>query len=173
MFLGGTFMLTSHWRKVLLSTCLCTALAVLGTGLVRVAAKSATDAPAGFDTPSFNGAHSVSNGIVEPPGDTYARDQRDIRTEPFRANGTWSCLQRYGLRQLPSEPRTVEERVSSLSFRVGHNESTRQLRQSDNLHQQWEEHDHWPVYRQRSCDRPGDPGAYTCYRKHPSFARSA
>jgi CxxC motif-containing protein (DUF1111 family) len=68
-------MLTPHWRKVLLSTCLCTALAVLGTGLVRVAAKSATEAPAGFDTPSFNGAHSVSNGIVEPSGDTYARDQ--------------------------------------------------------------------------------------------------
>ena len=68
-------MLTPHRRKVLLSTCLCTALAVLGTGLVRVAAKSATEAPAGFDTPSFNGAHSVSNGIVEPPGDTFARDQ--------------------------------------------------------------------------------------------------
>jgi len=50
-------------------------LTALGTGLARVAAKSATEAPAGFNTPSFNGAQSVSNGIVEPPGDTYARDQ--------------------------------------------------------------------------------------------------
>jgi CxxC motif-containing protein (DUF1111 family) len=68
-------MFTRYWRKLLLSTCLCAALAVLGKGLVRVTAKSATEASAGFDTPSFNGAHSISNGIVEPPGDTYARDQ--------------------------------------------------------------------------------------------------
>ena len=66
---------SSHWRKVLLCSCLFAALAALGTGLARVAAKSATEAPAGFNTPSFNGAQSVSNGIVEPPGDTFARDQ--------------------------------------------------------------------------------------------------
>jgi CxxC motif-containing protein (DUF1111 family) len=68
-------MLTPHWRKVLLCSCLFAALAVLGTGLARVTAKSATEAPAGFNTPSFNGAQSVSNGIVEPPGDTFAKDQ--------------------------------------------------------------------------------------------------
>ncbi len=68
-------MLTPHWRKVLLCSCLFAALTVLGTGLARVAAKSATEAPAGFNTPSFDGAQSLSNGIVEPPGDTYARDQ--------------------------------------------------------------------------------------------------
>jgi CxxC motif-containing protein (DUF1111 family) len=68
-------MLIPYRRKILLSSCLFAALAVLGTGLARVAAKSATEAPAGFNTPSFNGAQSVSNGIVEPPGDTFARDQ--------------------------------------------------------------------------------------------------
>jgi hypothetical protein len=68
-------MLMPHWRKVLLCSCLFAALTALGTGLARVAAKSATEAPAGFNTPSFNGAQSVSNGIVEPPGDTFARDQ--------------------------------------------------------------------------------------------------
>jgi CxxC motif-containing protein (DUF1111 family) len=68
-------MLIPHWRKVLLCSCLFAALTVLGTGLARVAAKSATEAPAGFNTPSFSGAQSVSNGIVEPPGDTFARDQ--------------------------------------------------------------------------------------------------
>jgi CxxC motif-containing protein (DUF1111 family) len=47
----------------------------MGTGLAGVSAKSATEAPAGFNTPSFNGAQSISNGIVEPPGDTFARDQ--------------------------------------------------------------------------------------------------
>jgi len=68
-------MLTPHWRKAFLCSCLFAALTVLGTGLARVAAKSATEAPAGFNTPSFNGAQSVSNGIAEPPGDTFARDQ--------------------------------------------------------------------------------------------------
>jgi CxxC motif-containing protein (DUF1111 family) len=68
-------MLTPHWRKVLLCSCLFAALTVLGTGLAKVTAKSTSDAPAGFSTPSFNGAQSVSNGIVEPPGDTFARDQ--------------------------------------------------------------------------------------------------
>ena len=68
-------MLIPHWRKVLLCSCLFAALTALGTGLARVAAKSATEALAGFNTPSFNGAQSVSNGIVEPPGDTFARDQ--------------------------------------------------------------------------------------------------
>src|SRR3984893_6326076 len=68
-------MLIPHGRKLLLSSCLLTALTVLGTGLARVAAKSLTEGPTGFNTPSFNGAQSVSNGIVEPPGDTYAHDQ--------------------------------------------------------------------------------------------------
>src|SRR6201993_3500787 len=68
-------MLMPRWRKILLCSCLFAAVAALGTRLARVAAKSATEAPAGFNTPSFNGAQSVSNGIVEPPGDTFARDQ--------------------------------------------------------------------------------------------------
>ena len=68
-------MLIPHWRKVLLSSCLFAALTALGTGLARVAAKSATEAPAGFNTPSFNGPQSISNGIVEPAGDTFAHDQ--------------------------------------------------------------------------------------------------
>jgi CxxC motif-containing protein (DUF1111 family) len=68
-------MLTCYWRKVLLCSCLFATLIVLGTGLATVIAKSPTEAPAGFNTPSFNGAQSVSNGIVEPPGDTFAKDQ--------------------------------------------------------------------------------------------------
>jgi CxxC motif-containing protein (DUF1111 family) len=68
-------MLKCYWRKVLLCSCLFATLIVLGTGLATVIAKSPTEAPAGFNTPSFNGAQSVSNGIVEPPGDTFAKDQ--------------------------------------------------------------------------------------------------
>src|SRR5258708_25373336 len=81
-------MLIPHWRKVLLCFCLFAALTVLGTGLARVAAKSAAEAPAGFNTPSFNGAQSVSNGIVEPPGDTFARDQEVYEQNPSVETGT-------------------------------------------------------------------------------------
>ena len=68
-------MLKCYWRKVLLCSCLFATLIVLGTGLATVIAKSPTEASAGFNTPSFNGAQSVSNGIVEPSGDTFAKDQ--------------------------------------------------------------------------------------------------
>ena len=62
-------------RKILVSACLFGALMSLNIGVVGIAQQSATEAPAGFNTPSFNSAASISNGIVEPPGDTFARDQ--------------------------------------------------------------------------------------------------
>jgi CxxC motif-containing protein (DUF1111 family) len=62
-------------KRVLLYFCLFAALIAFGKGLVRVAANTVMEAPSGFNTPSFNGAQSVSNGIVEPPGDSFARDQ--------------------------------------------------------------------------------------------------
>jgi len=80
-------MLMPHWRKVLLCSCLFAAAAALGTGLARVAAKSTTEAPAGFNTPSFNSAQSISNGIVEPPGDTFARDQQVYEENKAVADG--------------------------------------------------------------------------------------
>jgi CxxC motif-containing protein (DUF1111 family) len=47
--------------------------------LAGIAQEYATEAPAGFDTPTLSqnpGSQSVSNGITEPAGDTYARDQQ-------------------------------------------------------------------------------------------------
>jgi CxxC motif-containing protein (DUF1111 family) len=46
-----------------------------------------TEAPAGFNTPSFNSAHSISNGIVELPGDTFARDQQVYEQNKAVADG--------------------------------------------------------------------------------------
>jgi CxxC motif-containing protein (DUF1111 family) len=63
-------------------------LSVIGTAILLVAQQSVTEAPAGFTTPTIGqtisptgeltvnpGSQSVSNGIAEPPGDTYALDQ--------------------------------------------------------------------------------------------------
>ena len=97
---GGTLMLMPQWRNVLLFSCLFAAVAALGAGLARVAAKSATEAPAGFNTPSFNSAQSISNGIVEPPGDTFARDQQvyEQNKKQSRMALSHQCLQRHQLR---------------------------------------------------------------------------
>ena len=50
--------------------------ALLAIGIAGIAQQAATEAPAGFTTPSFTPAQSVSNGIPEPPGDTFALDQQ-------------------------------------------------------------------------------------------------
>jgi CxxC motif-containing protein (DUF1111 family) len=52
---------------------------VLAIALAGVAQQSATEAPPGFDTPTLAqnpGSQSHSNGIAEPPGDTFALDQQ-------------------------------------------------------------------------------------------------
>jgi CxxC motif-containing protein (DUF1111 family) len=62
----------------------CTFVLVLLLGVIAGASpasaqQSATEAPAGFDTPTLvanPGSQSTSNGIAEPPGDTYALDQQ-------------------------------------------------------------------------------------------------
>ena len=46
-----------------------------------IAQQPATEAPAGFDTPTLSenpGSQSVSNGLAEPPGDTFALDQQNF-----------------------------------------------------------------------------------------------
>ena len=62
------------YRKVPLVFFLC--FSGLATVIAVIAQQSATEAPAGFSTPSFNGAQSVSNGIPEPTGDSFALDQQ-------------------------------------------------------------------------------------------------
>jgi CxxC motif-containing protein (DUF1111 family) len=61
---------------LLLGSCVFVGAVRLGTGLAGTSSQSAQEAPAGFNTPSFNGTQSVSNGIAEPAGDTFALDQQ-------------------------------------------------------------------------------------------------
>src|SRR6201998_1916553 len=51
---------------------------LLAIGIAGIAQQSATEAPAGFNTPTFTPAQSVSNGIPEPAGDTFALDQQNF-----------------------------------------------------------------------------------------------
>ena len=79
--------------------CVCTALVLLGQQV-------ATEAPAGFDTPTLQtqnaGIESSSNGIPEPSGDTFRRDQQifEKREDPslglgpvFNATSCSECHQ--------------------------------------------------------------------------------
>jgi len=72
-------------------------LIVCGASVAALAASQAlTEAPAGFDTPTLvvnPGSQSVSNGIAEPVGDSFALDQR-----------AWAGIQRAGLLRLSSKP---------------------------------------------------------------------
>jgi len=55
-------------------------LGVAVMGLTGIAQQSATEAPAGFDTPTLAqnaGSQSKNNGLIEPSGDTYALDQEN------------------------------------------------------------------------------------------------
>jgi len=55
-------------------------LTLCGASVAAVAAQQAlTEAPTGFDTPTLvenPGSQSVSNGIAEPAGDSFALDQQ-------------------------------------------------------------------------------------------------
>ena len=74
---------------------------IIGTAAVAlVAQQSATEAPAGFTTPTLGqaisstgeltvtpGSHSISNGIAEPPGDTFALDQAQFERKHDASTG--------------------------------------------------------------------------------------
>lgn len=68
-------------------------VALLGAGILGVVGLSqqtATEAPAGFDTPTLAvnpGSQSVSNGIAEPAGDTFAIDQQHFEEREDAASG--------------------------------------------------------------------------------------
>jgi CxxC motif-containing protein (DUF1111 family) len=72
---------------VLLSGFALTGAVRLAIGLAGTDQQAAQEAPAGFNTPSFNGGQSVSNGIAEPPGDSFALDQQVYEENETVAQG--------------------------------------------------------------------------------------
>src|SRR6201997_110337 len=95
---------------------------LLAIGIAGIAQQSATEAPAGFDTPTFTPAQSVSNGIPEPTGDTFALDQQTFEQRKdihaglgpvFNATSCVSCHQN----PVTGGPSQITE------LRVGHNDA--------------------------------------------------
>jgi CxxC motif-containing protein (DUF1111 family) len=74
-------------------TCICVVVLVSAgvvTGMVGVARQSPTEAPTGFDTPTLAqnpGSQSVSNGIEQPPGDTFSLDQARFEVDHDAGTG--------------------------------------------------------------------------------------
>ena len=63
---------------------------VMAIALAGVAQQAPTEAPAGFDTPTLAqnpGSNSLSNGIAEPPGDSYALDQTKFEQDHDASTG--------------------------------------------------------------------------------------
>lgn len=72
--------------KVILFLFMGAALAVVAV----IAQQSVSEAPAGFTTPTLGenpGSQSVSNGIAEPPGDTFALDQAQFERRHDSSTG--------------------------------------------------------------------------------------
>jgi CxxC motif-containing protein (DUF1111 family) len=109
-------------KKALLCSCLFAALTVLGTGLVGTASNSATEAPAGFNTSSFDGAASISNGLIEPPGDTFARDQQVYEKNENIADGLGPVYNATSCVSCHQNPNSgAASQITEL--RVGHNDA--------------------------------------------------
>src|SRR6201984_1738640 len=71
------------------------ALGALAIVVAGVAQQAPTEAPAGFDTPTLAqnpGSQSVSNGIAEPPGDSYALDQTRFEQDHDASTGLGPVL---------------------------------------------------------------------------------
>jgi CxxC motif-containing protein (DUF1111 family) len=80
------------------------------------------EAPAGFNTPSFNGAQSVNNGIAEPPGDSFALDQQIFELNHSAATGLGPVYNATACVSCHENPNTgAASQITEL--RVGHNDA--------------------------------------------------
>jgi CxxC motif-containing protein (DUF1111 family) len=122
VYLEERIMLMPRGKKFLLCCCLFATLTGFGTGVVGIAANSATEAPAGFNTPSFNGAASINNGLVEPAGDTFARDQQVYEHDETVAAGLGPVYNATSCVTCHQNPNSgAASQITEL--RVGHNDA--------------------------------------------------
>jgi CxxC motif-containing protein (DUF1111 family) len=100
-------------------------LGVMAVGLAGIAQQPATEAPAGFDTPTLAqnpGSQSKSNGIAEPPGDTYALDQQIYEEDEDVSTGLGPVYNARACADCHQNP--VSGAASQFTeLRVGHNDA--------------------------------------------------
>ena len=92
----------------------------------HAAVSPATEAPTGFDTPTLianPGSKSSSNGLVEPQGDTYARDQQVYETQKDVTTGLGPVFNARACAECHQNP--VSGGASQFTeLRVGHRDSS-------------------------------------------------
>jgi CxxC motif-containing protein (DUF1111 family) len=105
------------------ATCVCTLVLASGSA-GRSAGPPATEAPAGFLTPILSdnpGSQSVSNGLPEPQGDTFATDQATFEEEEGVDKGLGPVYNARSCSDCHQNP--VTGGISQVSeFRVGHDD---------------------------------------------------
>src|ERR1700722_8470747 len=100
-------------------------LGVAVMGLTGIAQQSATEAPAGFDTPTLAqnaGSQSKSNGLTEPSGDNFALDQENYERVHDLSTGLGPVYNGRACAECHQNP--VSGGASQFTeFRVGHNDA--------------------------------------------------
>jgi CxxC motif-containing protein (DUF1111 family) len=106
----------------LLGECVLVGAVRLAIGFAGINQQSSQEAPAGFNTPSFNSAASISNGIVEPPGDTFAKDQNVYEANETVADGLGPVYNATSCVTCHQNPNSgAASQITEL--RVGHNDA--------------------------------------------------
>jgi len=101
-------------------------VSVMAVALAGVAQQAPTEAPAGFDTPTLaqnSGSNSLSNGIAEPPGDSYALDQTKFEQDHDASTGLGPVFNARACADCHQNP--VSGGSSQFTeVRAGHNDAT-------------------------------------------------
>jgi CxxC motif-containing protein (DUF1111 family) len=106
----------------ILSGCVLAGAVKVAIGFASVDGPTPQEAPAGFNTPSFNGAQSVNNGIAEPPGDSFALDQQTFELNHSVATGLGPVYNATACASCHENPNTGgASQITEL--RVGHNDA--------------------------------------------------
>jgi CxxC motif-containing protein (DUF1111 family) len=109
-------------KKALLGSCLIAVPITAILGYFVAAQQSPQEAPAGFNTPSFNSAQSINNGLEEPAGDTFANDQNVYEENETVANGLGPVYNATSCVTCHQNPNSgAASQVTEL--RVGHNDA--------------------------------------------------
>ena len=102
------------------------ALIFVTGSMTLMLSQGSTQAPTGFSTPTLNensGSQSVSNGLTEPSGDTFAQDQQTFEEQDGVDNGLGPLFNAQSCVSCHQNP--VTGGISQVTeLRVGHNDSS-------------------------------------------------